>query len=62
MTFFSQSIVLAKYQSSDMKLDVAVNGLKGLLKFLKNYRDTGFTSTIVDAKDIATNLKIYPMF
>lgn len=49
-------------QSSDMNLDVAVNGLKGLLKFLKNYRDTGFTSAIVDAKEIATILKINPVF
>jgi hypothetical protein len=49
-------------QSSDMNLDFAVNGLKGLLKFLKNYRDTGFTSAIVDAKEIATISKIIPVF
>jgi len=29
---------------------------------LKNYRDTGFTSAIVDAKEIATFLKINPVF
>ncbi|XP_025202810.1 uncharacterized protein LOC112599903 [Melanaphis sacchari] len=49
-------------QLSDMNLDVAVNGLKCLLKFLKNYRDIGFTSAIVDAKEIVSILKINPVF
>ncbi|XP_025419905.1 uncharacterized protein LOC112690174 [Sipha flava] len=33
-------------QLRDMNLDVAINGLKDLLQFLKNYRDIGFNSAI----------------
>lgn len=45
-----------------MHLDVAINGLKGLLQFLKNYKNTGFNSAITDANEIATILKINPIF
>jgi hypothetical protein len=49
-------------QLRDMNLDVVINGLKGLLQFLKNYRDIGFNSAIVDAKEISTILNINPVF
>ncbi|KAG5868807.1 hypothetical protein JTB14_026125 [Gonioctena quinquepunctata] len=49
-------------QSINMRLDVAVDGLEGLTKFLKKYRDTGFNSAITDAKEIAEILEVNPEF
>lgn len=55
--------IVSKYlQSEDMQLDIAVKNLKGLLKFLNNYRDSGFVSAIISAKEIAEIIDIEPEF
>ena len=36
--------------------------LDGVIKWLKNYRLTGFSSAIIDAKEIAEGLGVDPVF
>ncbi|KAL6277249.1 hypothetical protein ACE6H2_020850 [Prunus campanulata] len=45
-----------------MRLDVAVRQLEGLVLFFENYRINGFTSTMNDAKVIALDVEIEPVF
>jgi hypothetical protein len=49
-------------QEEDMHIDVAIDHLKGLISFFKSYRETGFESAMVDAKEIASKLEIEPIF
>jgi hypothetical protein len=48
-------------QSKDMQIDVAINQLKTLLDFFKNYRETGFATAISLAIEIAKELEIEPV-
>lgn len=43
-------------QAEDMQLDVALQQISGLNDFLKNYRETGFTSAMSTAKELMTDL------
>ena len=45
-----------------MRLDVAVRQLEGLVSFFENYRINGFTSAMIDAKVIALDMEIEPIF
>jgi hypothetical protein len=38
-------------QSKDMHIDVAINQLKTLIDFFKNYRETGFATAMSLARD-----------
>ena len=49
-------------QSKDMHIDVAINQLKTLIDFLKNYRETGFATAMSLAIEIAKELEIQPVF
>ncbi|XP_022856014.1 zinc finger MYM-type protein 1-like [Olea europaea var. sylvestris] len=49
-------------QTEDMHIDVAIDHLKGLISFFKGYREFGFESAMVDAKKIASELEIEPIF
>ncbi|XP_022873135.1 zinc finger MYM-type protein 1-like [Olea europaea var. sylvestris] len=49
-------------QTEDIRIDVAIGHLKGLISFLKSYRETGFESTLINAKEIASELDIEPIF
>ncbi|XP_022851151.1 zinc finger MYM-type protein 1-like [Olea europaea var. sylvestris] len=49
-------------QEEDMHIDVAIDHLKGLISFFKSYRESGFESTMVDAKEIVSELEIEPKF
>ncbi|XP_050130318.1 uncharacterized protein LOC126606952 [Malus sylvestris] len=56
------NMVSKKLQSEDMRLDVAVKALEALVTFFENYRETGFASAMRDAKEIALELEIDPVF
>jgi hypothetical protein len=49
-------------QSKDMHIDVAINQLKTLIDFFKNYRETGFATAMSSAIEIAKELEIQPVF
>ena len=49
-------------QSKDMHIDVAINQLKTLIDFFKNYRETGFATAMSSAIEIAKELDIEPIF
>ncbi|XP_022842855.1 zinc finger MYM-type protein 1-like [Olea europaea var. sylvestris] len=49
-------------QAEDMHIDVAIDHLKSLISFFKSYRESGFESAMVDAKEIASELEIEPIF
>ncbi|CAN6690847.1 unnamed protein product [Malus baccata var. baccata] len=56
------NMVNTKLQSEDMRLDVAVKALEALVTFFENYRETGFASAMSDAKEIALDSEIDPVF
>uniref|UniRef100_A0A7N0VIW6 TTF-type domain-containing protein n=1 Tax=Kalanchoe fedtschenkoi TaxID=63787 RepID=A0A7N0VIW6_KALFE len=49
-------------QFIDMLIDVAIDIIKGLISFFERYRDVGFSSAIKEAKKIAIELDIDPLF
>ena len=49
-------------QSKDIVIDVAISNLKALISFFETYRDTGFESDKIIAKEIAAQMKIEPIF
>uniref|UniRef100_A0A7N1A6H0 HAT C-terminal dimerisation domain-containing protein n=1 Tax=Kalanchoe fedtschenkoi TaxID=63787 RepID=A0A7N1A6H0_KALFE len=49
-------------QSIDMLIDVAIDIIKGLISFFERYRDVGFSSAVKEAKKIAIELDIDPLF
>ena len=59
---FAVNTVSKKLQSKDMHIDVAIDQLQGLISYFKNYREIGFTSTMISSKDIATKMEIEHIF
>ena len=59
---FKINLVSKNLQSENMHLDVAIESLKGLVSFFEKYRENGFTSSMIDAKEIADEIKIEPAF
>jgi hypothetical protein len=51
---FTVNTVSKSLQSADMQLDVAIQQVKGLVTYLTKYRDTGFHSAMITAKEIAS--------
>ena len=49
-------------QSKDMVIDAAISHLKALISFFETYRETGFESNKIIAKEIAARMKIEPTF
>jgi hypothetical protein len=49
-------------QSKDMHIDVAINQLKTLIDFFKNYRESGFVTAMSSAIEIVKELEIEPVF
>jgi hypothetical protein len=45
-----------------MQLDVAVQQIKGLVTYLTKYRDTGFHSAMITAKEIASTTDVEQVF
>ncbi|GJT50268.1 52 kDa repressor of the inhibitor of the protein kinase-like protein [Tanacetum coccineum] len=54
--------VSKKLQSKDMLLDVSLKNLKGLVRYLEIYRESGLDNAISEAKQIAETLDIEPAF
>ncbi|XP_050125607.1 uncharacterized protein LOC126602781 [Malus sylvestris] len=56
------NMVSTKLQYEDMRLDVAIKALEALVTFFENYRETSFASAMRDAKEIALDSEIDPVF
>ena len=59
--FFVNS-VSKTLQSKDMQIDIAINQLKGLITYLKTYRENEFESAINSTIKIANEMNIEPTF
>ena len=59
---FVVNFVSKNLQSKDMHIDVVIDQLKGLIYFLKKYREDGFTSAMISTKEIAIKMEIKPIF
>ncbi|KAK4551218.1 hypothetical protein RGQ29_032460 [Quercus rubra] len=59
---FAVNSVSKNLQSKDMHIDIAIDQLKGLISFLKKYREDGFTSAMISSKEIAIKMEIEPIF
>ena len=59
---FVVNFVSKNLQSKDMHIDVVIDQLKGLIYFLKKYREDGFTSAMISSKEIAIKMEIEPIF
>lgn len=56
------NIVSKTLQNESMDIGVAITQLKGLISFLEKYRETRFQECMVEAKDIASEMGIEPIF
>ncbi|XP_052621070.1 uncharacterized protein LOC111901968 [Lactuca sativa] len=56
------NIVSKKLKSKDMHLDNAITEINKLIGYFKDYRETGFSKAIVEAKEIAIEMGIDPIF
>ncbi|XP_025093775.1 uncharacterized protein LOC112563723 [Pomacea canaliculata] len=59
---FAVNTVSKSLQSADMQLDVAIQQIKGLVTYLTKYRDTGFHSAMITAKEIASEMDVEQVF
>ncbi|KAK4738398.1 hypothetical protein R3W88_002095 [Solanum pinnatisectum] len=59
---FAVNSISKSLQSKDMYIDVAIDQLRGLVSFFKTYREKGFTSAMISAKEIALEMNIEPVF
>jgi hypothetical protein len=56
-------VVSKTLDSKEMQLYVAFKQIKGCLnKFLRKYRETGFTSAKIAATEVASAMKVEPKF
>ncbi|KAL2998994.1 hypothetical protein AAZX31_09G133300 [Glycine max] len=49
-------------QSKDMHIDVAIDHIKGLITYLKHYRENGFALTLESTEKMAIEMDIEPKF
>ncbi|KAF3656865.1 hypothetical protein FXO38_13937, partial [Capsicum annuum] len=59
---FAVNSISKSLQSKDMHIDVAIDQLRGLVSFFKKYREEGFTTAMIAAKEIALEMNIEPEF
>ena len=45
-----------------MHIDIAIDQLKGLISYFKEYRENGFTSAMNSSKKVALEMEIEPVF
>ena len=45
-----------------MQVDMAIHELKKLISIFEKYREFGFEEAMTEAKDIATTMRIQPVF
>ncbi|XP_071715099.1 uncharacterized protein [Rutidosis leptorrhynchoides] len=56
------NIVSKKLQSKDMHIEIAIKEINSLIEFFKDYRETGFSQAIDEAKEIAVKMNVDPIF
>ena len=49
-------------QSKDILIDVAIEQVQGLISYFEKYREIGFAEAMINAKKLAIELEIDPMF
>ncbi|XP_068339025.1 uncharacterized protein [Pyrus communis] len=49
-------------QSTDMLIDVAIEQVQGLIAYFEKYRETGFAEAMINAKKLAIEMEIDPVF
>ncbi|XP_050133090.1 uncharacterized protein LOC126609131 [Malus sylvestris] len=49
-------------QSKDMLIDVAIEQVQGLIAYFEKYRETGFAEAMINAKKLAIEMEIDPVF
>ena len=59
---FAVNIVSKTLQANDMQIDVAINQMNGLLTFLKKYRENGYKTTLIYAKELASTMNVESVF
>ena len=59
---FAVNSVSKNLQSKDMRIDIAIDQLKGLIYFFGKYRENGFTSAMITSREIAAEMEIEPIF
>ena len=59
---FTVNFISKNLQSKHMHIDSAINQLKGLISYFKEYRENGFTSTMNSFKKIASKMEIESIF
>ena len=59
---FAINSVSKNLQSKDMHIDVAIDQLKGLISYFKEYRENRFTSAMNSSKKIALKIEIEHVF
>ncbi|XP_075091514.1 uncharacterized protein LOC142171720 [Nicotiana tabacum] len=59
---FVVNSVSKSMQSKDMHIDVAIDQLKGLISFFNKYREEGFVTAMISAKEIAFEMNIESEF
>ena len=59
---FAVNSVSKNLQSKDMHIDIAIDQLKGLISYFKEYRENGFASAMNSSKKIALEMEIEPVF
>ena len=45
-----------------MQIDIAINQLQALIAFLNSYRENGFATVLISAKEVAVQMNIEPVF
>lgn len=56
------NLVSKQLQSKYMLIDVAMEKIKGLISFFKEYREVGYLNALQIEKEIALKMNIKPMF
>ncbi|XP_057471066.1 uncharacterized protein LOC130759867 [Actinidia eriantha] len=59
---FAFNTVSKFLQRVDMRIDVAMEQIKGLITYLERYREEGFREVLIEAKEIASAMGIEPTF
>ena len=59
---FTVNSVSKKLQSPSMCIDATLQHIEGTVNFFENYRNEGFASSLVTAKEIASEMGVQPSF
>ncbi|XP_022032568.1 zinc finger MYM-type protein 1-like [Helianthus annuus] len=56
------NLVSKKLEAKDMHLEIAIQEINNLIKYFKEYRENGFSKAIDEAREIASEMDIDPIF